>query len=115
MISFRRCCAGPAVLLVMLAMCSCQDRKTKMVNDVIHDDPRIRSRAISELRQRPDPEVLKRLMAKYERGTGESSLRAGHALLEVTNSINKMSKGEKDDDSRWGGTKGEADAKTDRK
>jgi hypothetical protein len=112
MISFRQCCSGFTVLLAMFVMCSCQDRKTKMVNEVVHNDPKIRERAIAELRQRPDPDVLKKLIAKYEHETGEARLRAGHALLEATDSINKKSKGEKDDDARWGGVSGQADAKT---
>ncbi len=112
MTSFRQFLANVAVLLAMCVICSCTDKQTKMANDVVADDPKVRMNAVSELRHKPDPEVLKKLIAKYEHGKGEAKYRAGHALLEVTDSINKKSKGEEDDDSRWAGVTNQVEANT---
>jgi hypothetical protein len=90
-----------AILLSCLVFLSaCPGKKTGFVNDVVHDDPKVRNQAIRALQKKPDPETLRKIMTKYYQSTGVEKSRAGYALLEVTDSVNKNKKSDKDENSK---------------
>ncbi len=92
----------PLIIISSIILISCVDNKTKAVNDVVHNDPQIREKAIKELKARPNAETLQKLVATYHSSEGETRLRAGHALLDITESIKAMSKGKIKDDRKLG-------------
>jgi hypothetical protein len=76
-----------AVLCVIWLGACTADPKSRLVKDVLAEDPKVRQNAIIELKARPDREVLTALSQRLKTGNVQMERRAGRALLEVIEDI----------------------------